>query len=167
MEIWLPIAETDNAYEVSNHGRIKNRSTGKILIPRKTKIGYGRVCVVYSGKRRDVYIHRIVAQYFCNHPFGCDVVNHIDNNVSNNNSSNLEWVTQRTNVLYAMKQNRVKNYPNAIPVICEKDGIIQTFRSAHEGGEITGCDHSTIIKCCKGKKKTANGYKWKYAEVAL
>lgn len=42
--------------------------------------------------------------------------------------------------------------------------IIQEFLSCAEAARITGADASTIVKVCKGKLKTANGYKWSYAE---
>ena len=42
-----------------------------------------------------------MADAFCLRPEGCNVVNHLDNNPANNNASNLEWVTQKTNVEYA------------------------------------------------------------------
>ena len=40
--------------------------------------------------------------------------------------------------------------------------VVNTFTSAAEAGRMTGADPSTIIKVCKGKLKTTNGYKWSY-----
>ena len=42
--------------------------------------------------------------------------------------------------------------------------VINIFVSQKEAERQTGAYHSNIAKCCKGKAKYANGYKWKYAE---
>lgn len=43
------------------------------------------------------YVHRLVAEAFLPNPKKLPVVNHIDNNPSNNDVSNLEWVTTQDN----------------------------------------------------------------------
>ena len=162
-EIWKPIPETNGDYEVSNTGKVRNFRTGKVLKPRPTKRGYFRVHIPINGKRKDAYIHRIVADRFCIHIPGNDVVNHIDNDVQNNTAENLEWTTQLGNVHHGMKQKRYRL--NARSVIGCKNGETIKYVSAHQAAEGTGCDYSTIIKCCKGKKHATHGYTWKYAEV--
>lgn len=42
--------------------------------------------------------------------------------------------------------------------------VINVFNSAAEAGRQTNSDSSTIIKVCKGKLKTTNGFKWRYVE---
>lgn len=162
-EIWKPISETTGDYEVSNLGNVINRKTDKMLTPRPTFHNYLRVQLPVIGGRKDFYIHRLVAGAFCDRPEGCDVINHLDNNNQNNTAYNLEWTTQYENVHYGMKQNRYRL--NAVRVVGIKDGKTYEFESAHQAGIKTGCDHSMIIKCCKGKRKTVKGYQWKYAEV--
>jgi group I intron endonuclease len=44
------------------------------------------------------------------------------------------------------------------------DELIRVFYGSCEANRETGIDRSDISKCCKGKKKTAGGYKWKYYE---
>lgn len=156
--IWVPIKQAPK-YEVSETGYVRNTKTKKVLKPRSTKKGYLRVHL----HKVDFYIHRLVADAFCVHPVGCNVINHIDNNPQNNNANNLEWVTQFYNVHYGMKQGRYKF--NAVGVVGCKEGHEQFYPSAHYAQKETGCDHSMIIKCCKGKKKTTHGFTWRYAEV--
>ena len=159
----MPIEDTSGNYHVSNMGNVKNMRTGKTLSPRKTRRGYLRVHLPVNKGRKDFYIHRLVAKAFCEHPEGCDVVNHIDNDIQNNRADNIEWTTQFRNVHYGMKQKRYRL--NAVRVIGIRDGRQIEFPSVHQAELKTGCSHSTIVKCCKGKKKTAHGYQWKYAEV--
>lgn len=45
-----------------------------------------------------------------------------------------------------------------------KDGIfIAEYPSTMEAERLTGCNHSNICKCCKGKYKSTGGYIWMYA----
>lgn len=47
------------------------------------------------------------------------------------------------------------------PVVCEETQVI--FDSQGEAGREMYCDSSTINKCCRGVKKSAGGYHWRYA----
>ena len=49
--------------------------------------------------------------------------------------------------------------------ICQLDlngNLINEFSYASLAAKEFNIDLSSIIKCCKGKQKTAGGYKWKY-----
>ena len=47
-----------------------------------------------------------------------------------------------------------------------KDGeFIAEYSSAHEAERQTGCYNGNICRCCKGTRKTAGGYIWKYKEI--
>ena len=50
---------------------------------------------------------------------------------------------------------------NSKPVVCIETGEI--FASQGEASRGKHCDSSTINKCCRGVKKTAGGYHWRYA----
>lgn len=41
--------------------------------------------------------------------------------------------------------------------------LVNTYESANIAGDSVGVDSSCIIKVCKGKRKSAGGYIWKYA----
>ena len=47
------------------------------------------------------------------------------------------------------------------PVVCIE--TCEIFASQGEAGRAKNCDSSTINKCCRGIKKTAGGYHWRYA----
>lgn len=148
-----------HAYEVSNYGRVRN-ADGLILAPRKTKTGYQRIHFTIDGKRKDMYIHRLVAEAFCERTDGCDIVNHKDFNPANNHADNLEWTTQRGNVIYSMNVGRVGRFPNAKMIIGEKAGVRYLFRSSREAAQAIGCDHKTILRGCKTGRRTKHGYLW-------
>lgn len=43
--------------------------------------------------------------------------------------------------------------------------LINAFNSIAEAGNKSGVDASCITKCCKNKRATAGGYKWKYVKM--
>jgi len=108
MEIWKNIKGYEGIYKVSQLGnvvRIYKTRVPRLLKPIKHSGGYRRLKLRNNGNDKDVYIHRLVAEAFLKHNKG-DVVNHIDGDKTNNNVTNLEWVTQRENVSHG---NRCKN----------------------------------------------------------
>lgn len=42
--------------------------------------------------------------------------------------------------------------------------LVAIYESAKEASNVIQKDHSSICKCCRGKKKTCGGFKWKYVE---
>ena len=54
------------------------------------------------------------------------------------------------------------NNPSARPVICVETGV--RYGLAQDAAFAAGLKYSTtILKCCNGTRKSAGGYKWKYA----
>ena len=84
----------------------------KVLKPCLNNSGYFRVSMNLIGKRKDYFVHRLVAECFCPNPYNKDKVNHKDGNKHNNNASNLEWVTSSENNKHAFA-NGLK-----LPTIC-------------------------------------------------
>ena len=47
-----------------------------------------------------------------------------------------------------------------------KDGeLIAEYSSIHEAERHTGCNQGNICNCCKGERKSAGGFIWKYKEI--
>ena len=115
-----PIRDFDGYY-ITKEGKVfcdlgrGNRDKSKRcepyeIKPRLTQNGYSRVCMrsTISNKRCDRYIHRLVAEYLLKKPKGKDVVNHKDCNRINNHVDNLEWVTTKENIDYAIRVGNLK-----------------------------------------------------------
>ena len=64
--------------------------------------GHMHVQLTRNKKRRTELVHRLVAIAFLKKPDGKDYVNHKDYNPKNNCVENLEWCTQKENVLYSL-----------------------------------------------------------------
>lgn len=82
---------------------LTKRTEPKEVRPRSTDHGYDRVYLrrESTGKREDLYVHRIIAELFVPNPKNVEEVNHLDCDTHNNSASNLEWVTREENLRYA------------------------------------------------------------------
>lgn len=103
-EVFLKFLEN---YSVSNLGRIRTDSTGRVWTPQdrdKRKLGYLSVHI----KGKNYSIHRLVAEKFVENsdPKKFTIVNHKDNNPSNNVWTNLEWTDQKGNMRHCKIQGR-------------------------------------------------------------
>lgn len=152
------IIVTNPGYEISNHGRIRNRKTGKILKPtqhRGPRDSTTYLRVELKNPRKKYLVHRLVASAFLENPNGYNRINHKDENGLNNNVDNLEWCTNRYNCTYSQ----------GVPVIqlSSKREFINKFDSISIAGEKTGSDYRLISAVCRKLRYTHNGFIWKYA----
>lgn len=66
-----------------------------------------------------------------------------------------------------VKQKLSKSNPNSknVAMIDKNSGnVLKIFNTIREAERNTGIDNGSIGKCCKGKMKTAGGYRWEYIE---
>jgi hypothetical protein len=95
-EQWRSISGYIN-YQVSNLGRVRNASTGKILKEGNMKSGYKNIVLCKEGKTRTHFVHRLVASEFLENTENKAYVDHVDHDKSNNCVSNLRWATPAEN----------------------------------------------------------------------
>ena len=114
-EIWKDINGYEGLYQVSNLGRVKsldrrarnhkNGSTrfvkGQMITATGNGNGYKIVGLRYQRKRENRYVHRLVAEHFIDNPDDKKYINHIDYDTSNNCVENLEWCTQKENIIHS------------------------------------------------------------------
>lgn len=176
-EIWKDIIGYESLYQVSNCGRVKSLYYGKekILKPFLNSKGYCRVFLKNNKNSKSFFIHRLVAEAFLEKKENKNVVNHIDNNPLNNAVDNLEWVTQKENMEYMSKQGRSNkkgkwlekiiesNKKYYVPVIKmnKNNEILKKYKKLTDVKQ-DGYRPGDVCKCCKRKRKTAGGFKWRY-----
>ena len=146
-------------YYVDEVGNVYSTKTHKYVSQQKGRDGYYYVQLCKDGIRRRIATHRLVAKHYVENPFNYPVVNHKDENRENNESSNLEWCTEKYNTNYGNSRTK---HAKAVSksVVCIETG--EVFLSQKEAGQSKGIAHQHICDCCKGKNQTCGGYHWRY-----
>lgn len=93
-------------YRVTKDGRIFSMSSGKWIALQYNISAYVRVSLWKKNKRHWRFVHRLVALHFKKNPAPRRKieVNHIDWDIHNNNSYNLEWVSSSENKQHNKKR---------------------------------------------------------------
>ena len=165
IELWKDINGYEGLYQVSNLGRVKRVTTGRILKGRQHPHGYLLVTLSKHNIKSTKTIHRLVAENFIPKTENKSDVNHIDEDKTNNKVSNLEWVTSKENINHGTRTERAAK-TKSIPIIATNltTGESQEFNSTKECGRQLRLDPGNITKVLKGKLKTLGGYIFEYAK---
>ena len=179
-EVWKDVPNYEGIYKASNFGRIKMvkrtliDSLGKkinkkehILKPR-TGNRYYMIALYKNGKREDLLLHRVIAQTFIPNPENKPFVNHKDENCFNNCSDNLMWCTQKENMNWGTINERMSKNSKSKRKVNQYDmngNFIKQWDCMTDFYKSKGLKLKTgIIECCKGRRQSHMGYKWKYAD---
>ena len=160
--------EHQSGLYVSNKGQVFVPKSGKrqehFTFGSDTNNGYKQVLY----KRKNYLVHRLVAESFLPNPNNYPMVNHKDENKTNNNVTNLEWCTQQYNVNYGTGIERSARKRSRKVVQMTLDGkVVKHWASTQECGR-NGFDSGSVSNCCNNKysihkKNIYKGYIWKYA----
>lgn len=162
------IGENDfSNYYINKEGIIINKkNNNKIVKTHKNDNGYNVIHLYYSNnEKKHFQLHRLIGKYFLKdgdkyYNDNKYVINHIDENKSNNNITNLEWITHKNNTIHSIGKKIAKINPDT-------DEIIKIYNTITEAYiELNKPWSSLITKVCNGQKgrKTIYGFKWKYVE---
>lgn len=175
MEIWKPVSEFPDRYEVSNLGRIRVKSTGLVRKHTLLNTNYLSVKIKIGKKTYNRLVHRLVAREFCKGYADGLVVNHKNADRLDNRACNLEWLTQKENIA-DMKRRGTHNVKSAHKVAHERrkiptqqytiDGVfVAEFPSARSAASMVGLDENNISSVARHQngRKTSGGYMWRYA----
>lgn len=165
-ELWFVWRGCGKLYEVSDLGRVRNRSTGHILKPDTTRKGYHRYRFYEGGKPIRVQAHRLVWEVFVEKtPLE---INHKDGVKTNNALWNLEAVTRRGNAVHAAAmgllatgmRNGSHTKPHRRAVGDRHGSKTQPEKWAHRNvvrGEGVGGSKLTADKVREIRRRFANG----------
>lgn len=175
-EVWKDVVGYEGLYEVSDLGNVRSLNWGKRgfaknLYLKPHQHGYLQVELFKNGTRKMFMVHRLVAIAFIPNDNDLPLINHKDEDKKNNHVDNLEWCNNRYNVCYSLERHerimpKTRNGKRkAYRVIqCDLDGNpIQEWENAREVYRETGMSDCSVTSCCIGKRKTAYGFKWRYA----
>lgn len=175
-EIWVDVKGYEGYYQVSNKGRV--RSLDRIVIGRHGKPvavpgcilkgemckGYRRVNLAKDGKVKHMQVHRLVALNFLPNPDDLPIINHKDENRTNNQLGNLEWCTYEYNNTYGSCLTRKgASRSRSVRSIDPETGLtVKEYPSFKEAAKDVGGSHTNISTCCKKRRWKAYGYYWAY-----
>ena len=148
----------EGLYAVTSCGKIWSYKRKKFLVPVDDGHGYLRICLCKDNKRKNYFIHRLVAEAYLPNPENLPQINHRDENKTNNCLQNLEWCDAKYNSNYGTRNEKIKK-----PILqFSLDGeFVREWPSATDVGiEVQG----HICNCLNGRRKTAYGFIWKYKE---
>ena len=192
-EIWKTAVYDGEIYEelykVSNLGKILSLNynhTGRerLMNPSTDKDGYFKVELWKNRKPKTCYVHRLIAETFLPNPENKPQVNHkiegdkgkkinmvifnTDGSI-NKEKSTIEWVTAKENSNYATRNERMaktktngKRSKRVLQLSLTGD-LVREWPSASECGR-NGFHFGNVAACCRGERKSADGFRWMYAE---
>lgn len=154
-EIWKPIPGYENAYQVSNQGRIRSIDRvvptarghrtikAQLMQPRRNrKTGYFQVKLCKNNCSKTFTVHSLVAAVFLPRPIGTTQVNHLRGK-ENNSVQDLEWVTPSRNVQHAYDTQPLPKR-NSHWVLHEEKNL--ACRSIKKAAELFQIPYSTLRK---------------------
>lgn len=133
-EIWKQVSslkgKTTRNYAVSNRGRLASYDKdidNKLMLKPHLNGGFPLISVNSKGKSKALFIHNAVAEVFLKkrNP-KCEHVIHLDYNKSNNEASNLKWVTQKEQI------DHNKQSPKVLEAIARKVHTGATAKKLNE-----------------------------------
>lgn len=116
-EIWKPVRDWEDLYEVSSLGAVRSkdriaydapnarhlRYKGRVLKPCASSGGYLQVVFSRDGKHTNKSVHRMVLEAFKGLAPAGMVSCHEDGDQKNNLPGNLRWGTQSSNIMDKIK----------------------------------------------------------------
>lgn len=153
------------SYEASDEGNIRNIKTLKILLGKiNKKTGYIQYCLYINGKKTSLLGHRLILSTF--QPIDNEQkmsVNHKDGNKTNNNLSNLEWMTTQENNSHAWKTGlNSPHITRKVKQYSAQGDFITMYNSITEAVKATGA--TKIREIANGNRRTSGGFVWRWAE---
>jgi hypothetical protein len=153
-------------YEINVNGEIRNMTTKELITPRLDKDGYPEARLMIRNSEWVMRIHRIMGTTFIPNPENKPQINHIDGIKTNNNLSNLEWVTHSENQRHAyakqLKYARLGETNNWAKLT--KEDVERVFKMYHDG-HILKVIASEVNISLSHVNRLLNGERWGHLKL--
>ena len=161
---YKPLKSMDNKFGIAKNGTVKNFTTNRVI---KSYIGtdcYEHIVLCYKGKRYRKRVHRLMAEAYFNN---AKYIDHIDNNKSNNDISNLKPITCKENTLKGMEHAK-QFHTNVgwfkslkVKAINKNTKEVFIFESLRKCEKFTGVDRHRIKTFLRNERPNYTKYIFK------
>ena len=173
-EVWMDVVGYEGYYKVSNKGNVRSvertdalgRKQGGLTLRLAPHTG-GYLCITLNknGKKKTKLVHRLVAETFLPNPNNYPEVNHLDEDKTNNELSNLEWCEPSYNINYGPRNKKdAQTKSKKVRAINIESGEVATFSSTKDAMR-KGYSSGNVSAACRGIYYGGNlyrGYEWSY-----
>lgn len=159
VEVWEDIPEWEGLYQASTYGRVRsldrlNSSSARIkgvnLKPRWNRGGYGQVILCDGNRKKMITLHRLVALTFIPGNFDGAVINHKDEDKTNNRPENLEWCTTAHNNRHSKCKSYIVTFPDHSSMVIHNLRKFCREHNLHQG---------SMSNVASGKRIQHKGFK--------
>jgi hypothetical protein len=178
-----PVVGYEGLYFFTNDGEVTNAdgSVMKQYVKKGCGTCYKSVSLYKDGQYKRKYVHRLVAEAFIPNPNSLPIINHKDEDGTNNKVDNLEWCTNQYNVNYGTARERQRqkiigikhtdehnkkisdsmlayhtDSPVRRAVYCVETNTV--YRSAAEAARELGINESVVRMSCNRKSNKGRKY---------
>lgn len=162
--------EASDPYYIEDNGKIYSYKRGFLeerTLQLNHRNGYYYITLWNNGHKK-YRLARLVGKYFVPKPPGCDIINHLDGNKTNNHYSNLEWTTISGNTKHAFDMGLAKNDKGEadsqsmpINIFGRDNNFIARYGGIKEASRYIGIPASTIARLAKTPNRLSRKYKIK------
>lgn len=172
--VWKDIKGYEGKYQVSYEGEIrriyKNGKT-KIITPYIRKSQKSNVLFVgltKDGKKKEIFVHKLVAEAFLRKPKKGEVIYHVNGLKQDNYSTNLKYIDRKKLGKMTGAQSRRKG----VVKINSNGEMVDFYSSARQAARKNFMSYQTLIDRCNRKVKSALApdgfaYAWEDCEVSI
>ena len=163
-------------YQITDDGKVWSKKSGKFLKAWLNNTGYEKVMI----NKKKCLIHRLVAETFIPNPENKPYIDHINPVRTDNRAENLRWCTPKENMNNSNTIEKLKNRtiseehkkkisdsnkgkisPRRKPIY-QYSLEVELIKIWSSKMELEKNGIYNVSKVCNGKRKTANGYIWRW-----
>ena len=166
-EIWKDVVGYEGLYKVSNFGNVYSNHINKNLSQGTHKDGYKFVILHRDGNDKFMLVHRLVAEAFIDNPNNLPIINHKDENPTNNVVNNLEWCDYLYNNMYNnVHLKRAEAISKTVYAYNNVGDLVYEYKSTREASRDLNLRDASIVSCCMGDLLVTYELVWSYKKLS-